>query len=363
MTARPYNFGAGPATLPEVVLREAQDELLNWQDLGVSVLEMGHRTPPFLALMEETEALMRELLAIPKNYHVLFVGAPARLQFAMIPMNLLAHQQQAGYLISGVWSEMAFEECQWLKRAYCVANSTHQEKPGAPSPLSWEVQDHTTYIYYTPNETISGVRFPEVPQFGDLPLVADMTSCLLSEPIRIEDYGLMFAGAQKNLAPAGLTVVIVKEDLIDLNSKLPIPTLLNYNTYVKHHSLYATPPTFNCYMMLKMLKWVKAQGGVTRLYQLNLQKAQKLYDFIDAHPFYVCRVEKKSRSLMNVCFHLERSELESTFITESTAAGLLALKGHRFVGGLRASLYNAMPMAGVEALIEFMQAFAEVHAS
>lgn len=363
MATRPYNFGAGPATLPEVILREAQDELLNWQGCGMSVLEVGHRTPPFVALMEEAEVLWRDLLGIPKDYHVLFIGGPARLQFAMIPMNLLNHHQKAGYLVSGVWSAMAYEECQLLKHAYCVANSTHGGAYSVPHPLDFEIHDQTSYVYYTSNETINGVRFPEVPQFGDIPLVVDMTSSLLSEPLNIEDYGLIFAGAQKNIAPAGLTVVIIKDEMLQKATEYPIPTMLNYRTHIANHSLYATPPTFNCYLMLNMLKWVKAQGGVKSLYQMNLQKAHKLYDFIDSHPFYHCRVEKKSRSIMNVCFHLQHAELESKFLTESTMAGLLALKGHRLVGGLRASLYNAMPMAGVDALIQFMQEFAEDHAA
>lgn len=363
-TTRPYNFGAGPATLPEPVLLQAQSELLNWHDRGMSIMEIGHRTPIFTSLLEETEALLRELLAIPKNYHVLFLGMPARTQFAMIPMNLLnQHHDEAGYLVSGTWSAMAYEECQLLKRAYCVAKGSTEGVLAAPSPLNWEIREQTAYVYYTPNETINGVRFPEVPQFGDIPLIADMTSCLLAESIRVEDYGLIFAGAQKNLAPAGLTVVIVREDLVGKTTTLPIPTMLNYQTHVTHHSVYATPPTFNCYMMLLVLKWLKSLGGLAAMHALNVQKAQKLYDFIDAHPFYHCRVEEKSRSKMNVCFQLENAELEPVFLTESAAAGLLALKGHRLIGGLRASLYNAMPIEGVEALIQFMQTFAEAHGS
>ncbi len=359
MATRPYNFGAGPATLPEEILREAQDELLNWHDLGMSVMEVGHRTPPFVELMEEAQTLWRQVLGIPNDYHVLFIGGPARLQFAMVPLNLLDHHQKAGYLVSGVWSSMAYQECQLLKQAYCVADSTQNGGYAVPNPLSFEIQDQTSYVYYTSNETINGVRFSEVPQFGDIPLVVDMTSSLLSEPLNIEDYGLIFAGAQKNIAPAGLTVVIVKDALLKHGTQYPIPTMLNYRTHISNRSLYATPPTFNCYLMLKMLKWIKAQGGVHALHQINLQKANKLYDFIDSHSFYDCRVEKKSRSIMNVCFHLQDAALESKFLTESTAAGLLALKGHRLVGGLRASLYNAMPMAGVDALIQFMQEFAE----
>ncbi|MDP3704651.1 MAG: 3-phosphoserine/phosphohydroxythreonine transaminase [Legionellaceae bacterium] len=361
MKTRAYNFGAGPAMLPESVLQETQAELLNWRGLGMSVLEIGHRTPEFMAMMEEAQALLRELLAIPKNYHVLFLGGSARTQFAMVPMNLLSHQQEAGYLISGIWSELAYDECHRLKRAYCVASTESGGYRQAPGPLSWELQDNTGYVYYTSNETINGVRYGEQPQFGDIPLVADMTSSLLSEPLNIADYGLIFAGSQKNIAPAGLTIVIVREDLLEKPTEYPIPTMLDYRTHVANNSLYATPPTFNCYMALQMFQWIKAQGGVTAMEQLNRQKAAKLYDYIDANPFYNCLIDKKSRSIMNVCFTTVRPELEPIFVTRADQAGLLALKGHKKVGGLRASLYNAMPMAGVDALISFMHDFSEAH--
>lgn len=358
---RAYNFGAGPAMLPESVLLEAQAELLDWRGLGMSVLEIGHRTPEFMALMEEAQALLRELLAIPKDYHVLFLGGSARMQFAMVPMNLLSHQQEAGYLISGIWSAMAYDECRRLKHAYCVASTEAGGYKQSPGPLSWQLQDNTGYVYYTSNETINGVRFEEQPQFGDIPVVADMTSSLLSETLNIADYGLIFAGSQKNIAPAGLTIVIVRADLLKKPTEYPIPTMLDYRTHVANNSLYATPPTFNCYMALQMFKWIKAQGGVAALQQLNKQKAAKLYDYIDASPLYECLVDKKSRSIMNVCFTIVRSELEPIFVTRAAQVGLLALKGHKTVGGLRASLYNAMPMAGVDALLDFMQDFAEAY--
>jgi len=359
---RAYNFGAGPAMLPEAVLLDAQAELLNWQGLGLSVMEIGHRTPEFMAMMVEAETLLRELLSIPKQYHVLFLGSPARAQFSMIPMNLLDHHQQAGYLVSGTWSAMAYDECRRLKRAYCVASTESDAYTAVPGPLSWQLQDNTAYVYCTTNETINGVYFANPPQFGDIPLVADMTSSLLSEPLTISDYGLIFAGAQKNIAPAGLTIVIVREDLLKNPMSYPIPTMLDYRTHVANNSLYATPPTFNCYMALQMFKWIKTQGGVAALHRENQKKAAKLYDYIDATPFYRCAVDKKSRSMMNVCFRLVRPELEPVFVTQAAQVGLLALKGHKTVGGLRASLYNAMPMAGVDALLAFMQAFAEAHA-
>lgn len=358
MKSRPYNFGAGPAALPESVLLEAQAELLNWQGRGLSILETGHRTPEFQQVMQEAEADFRALLSIPDDYHVLFLGGAARTQFAMVPMNLMTPGQQAGYLISGLWSSLAFDEACKVKSAYCIANSDHHGFRKIPDPTDWQLRHNTTFIYYTPNETVNGVRFPEVPKTGDIPLVADMTSCLLSEPLDISKFGLIFAGAQKNIAPAGLTVVIVRASLLETLIDPIIPTMMDYRTHVIHKSLYATPPVFNCYMAAKMFKWIKAQGGVPALYKINCEKAAKLYDFIDSSPFYQCLIEPNSRSLMNVCFSLVKPELEDEFLIKANLRGLCALKGHRMVGGLRASLYNAMPIAGVDALIKFMQDFA-----
>lgn len=362
MKTRAYNFGAGPATLPESILAEAQAELLNWQDLGLSILEIGHRTPEFISLLEQAEADLRLLLAIPKHYHVLFLSGAARTQFAMIPMNFLAKGERAGYLVSGIWSELAFKEAQKLADVYCLASSKDQEYKTVPNAVDYPVDANTRYIYYTPNETINGVRYPQVPQVS-VPLIADMTSCLLSEPINVTDFGLIFAGAQKNISIAGLTVVIVRHDLLNLISHASIPTMLDYRTHAQYKSLYATPPVFNCYIAAKMFAWVKKQGGVSTLYQQNCQKAAKLYTYIDHSEFYNCPVAKEARSLMNVCFSLPTQELEEKFIMRAAEQGLLALRGHRAVGGLRASLYNAMPMDGVEALIGFMQDFAEEYHS
>lgn len=358
MKSRPYNFGAGPATLPESILLDAQAELLDWQGQGMSILEVGHRTEEFQQLMQEAEADLRELLAIPEQYHVLFLGGAARTQFAMVPMNLLSHEQHAGYLISGIWSSQAYDECKKLKSAYCIASSEQDGFKRTPDSVNWQLRDNTAYVYYTPNETINGVGFTDRPDFGTIPLIADMTSCLLSEPVDISKFGLIFAGAQKNIAPAGLTVVIVRADLLEKLSATPIPTMMDYRVHALNKSLYATPPVFNCYMAAKMFKWIKAQGGVQALSQINRKKAAKLYDFIDASPFYSCPVDKHSRSIMNICFSLSKPEREDAFLNEARAHGLCALKGHRMVGGLRASLYNAMPMAGVDALIAFMQDFA-----
>lgn len=357
MKTRPYNFGAGPATLPESILLEAQAELLSWQGSGVSILESGHRTPEFEQLMHDAEVDLRQLLAIPDNYHVLFLSGAARTQFAMVPMNLVRPGQQAAFLISGVWSGFAYEEASRLTQAYCLGTSIASEFTTIPEFHEKLIHKNTAYVHYTPNETINGVRFSQTPQTSSVPLVADMTSCLLSEPIRISDFGLIFAGAQKNIAPAGLTVVIIRADLLDSPSNPFLPTMLDYKTHVTYHSLYATPPMFNCYFAAKMFKWIKAAGGVEALYDINCAKAKKLYDYIDSSSFYTCSIDKDSRSLMNVCFSLPKKSMEADFLDRAATKGLYALKGHRLVGGLRASLYNAMPMAGVDALIAFMQEF------
>ncbi|MFI4918802.1 MAG: 3-phosphoserine/phosphohydroxythreonine transaminase [Legionellales bacterium] len=359
MRTKTYNFGAGPAMLPESVLEETQETLLDWQNMGMSILEVGHRTPEFVGLLTEAEQLLRDLLAIPSNYQVLFLGGAARTQFAMIPMNFLHPEEQAGYLVSGIWSRMALMEAQNLKNAYCVASDEPNGFLSIPDPDSWNIQENSHYLYYTPNETVNGVRFPYVPQTKGIPLIADMTSCLLSEPIDVSQYGLIFAGAQKNIANAGLTLVIVRDDLLKKTVNPPIPSMLNYKIQAEHHSLYATPPVFNCYLASKMFHWIREQGGVEALYKKNCLKAQKLYQYIDASDFYTARVEKHARSIVNVCFSIKKTELEAVFIEQATQRGLCALKGHRFVGGLRASLYNAMPMAGVDALIDFMSEFAK----
>ncbi len=385
MMTRTYNFGAGPAMLPESVLKEAQEELLNWQDTGMSILEIGHRTPEFMSLLNHAEQTLRYLLAIPQDYQVLFLGGAARTQFATIPMNLLNSVEQAGYLVTGIWSHMAFLEAKRLKKAYCVASDEKNGFTGIPDPATWVLNDNTSYLYYTPNETINGIRFPFIPCLTSsahglavkeeglatsmdlvvktnrdkrIPLIADMTSCLLSEPIDIRDYGLIFAGAQKNIANAGLTIVIVRNDLL---AKIPdpaVPTMLDYKIQAEHHSLYATPPVFNCYLAAKMFDWVKAQGGINTLFQLNCEKAAKLYQYLDASDFYFTKISKEARSLMNICFSLKSPSLEELFVKEAQLRGLSALKGHRMVGGIRASLYNAMPIAGVDALIDFMSEFA-----
>lgn len=340
-----YYFGAGPATLPQTLLCEAQPALLNWKNTGLSILEVGHRTAVFEALLYEAEADLRRILNIPNHYEVLFLGGAARTQFAMVPLNLIDKRQaRAAYICNGVWSRMAFEEGVRFANAYVLSEADN-------------LLQETAYVYYTPNETIDGIRYPGVPAVHGVPLVADMTSCLLSEPIDVSQYALIFAGAQKNIAPAGLTVVILRKDLLDILPYHVVPTMLDYRVHAKHRSLYATPPVFQCDMAARMFKWIEAQGGIEKLYAINQLKAAKLYDYIDASPHYTCAIEKQYRSLMNVCFSMTDPNKEVDFLDAAAKAGLTGLKGHRLRGGLRASLYNAMPLEGVEALIAFMDAF------
>ena len=348
MARHGYYFGAGPAALPESILLDAQSALLDWNNSGMSILEVGHRSELFVALLQQAEADLRELLNIPQNYHVLFLGGAARTQFSMIPMNLLsASKAQAAYMISGVWSSLAFEEAKRFGQAYAIG-------PGAAC------KPDTAYVYYTPNETIDGVRFSDIPDTGDIPLVADMTSCLLSEVIDVSQFGLIFAGAQKNIGPAGLTLVIIRDDLLEIKPKNIVPTMLDYRVHVKHHSLYATPPVFQCYMAAKMFQWVKTQGGVDALHQINIKKSAKLYAYLETSSDYTCMVlDLSSRSLMNICFSLINKQHEADFLEKAEARGLRGLKGHRVKGGIRASLYNAMPMDGVDALIKFMDDFSK----
>ncbi len=357
LTTRTYNFSAGPAMLPESVLKTAQRELLNWDGLGCSVMEISHRSPQFRTLLDKAENSLRSLLNIPNDYHVLFLSGATRTQFAMLPMNLLTSTERGAYLISGVWSEMAFKEASQTNQAYCVSNSESSNFLTLPEYDLDDFLSNTAYLYYIPNETIQGIRFPTVPT-ADVPLIADMTSCLLTEPIRVSDYGVIFAGTQKNIGPAGLTIVIIRNSLLEnMPENSGIPTMLDYRTHVKHRSLYATPPSFNCYMTALMLEWMQSQGGVETLFQQNCEKAAKLYQAIDDSPHYHCPVTKEARSIVNVCFTLAQSGREDAFFKQAEQRGLYGLRGHRLTGGIRASLYNAMSMAGVEALVDFMSAF------
>ena len=363
--ARGYNFGAGPAMLPERILHEAQAEFLNWQQTGMSILETGHRTEAFRDLLDEAEARLRGLLKIPSDYHVLFLSGPARMLFSMIPMNFLTEGDSADYLVTGIWSQMALKEAQKLKQAKCVATGADSNFTTIPLTSSWNSDPNSKYFYYTPNETVNGIYCskptPLMTKGHDktIPLIADMTSCLLAEPINVADYGLIFAGAQKNIANSGLTLVIVHDQLIQTIKDNKLPTLYDFRTHIEHRSLYSTPPTFNCYLANKMFAWIESQGGVDALYAMNQQKAKTLYQFIDDSDFYTCPVDKPYRSIFNVCFNVPSHPLEDIFVEQAQNSHLFALRGHRLVGGLRASLYNAMPQKGVDSLIDLMQDFAQ----
>ncbi len=354
---RVYNFASGPAVLPEPVLCQAQEELLNWGGRGFSVLETSHRTPAFMAVMEETEALLRELLAVPRNYRVLFMQGGGHQQFAMVPINLLGPKFHADYIVTGHWTVAAAEE----GRRYCTVNvaadtvATGATRVPAQSELA--LDPDAAYAYYCPNETIHGVEFDYVPDTGNVPLVADASSNLLSRPIDVARHGLIYACAQKNFGPAGLTAVIVRDDLVGHASNR-WPTMLDYKTYADARSLWNTPATFAVYIAHLVLKWLKAEGGVAAIERRNIEKAQLLYDTIDGSGgFYLNKVARNARSRMNVPFSLRDESLNDAFLTEAEQHGLVQLKGHRSVGGMRASLYNAMPLAGVQALSAFMYEF------
>ena len=356
-----YNFSAGPAILPKEVLRQAQSELLNWQDSGMSVMEMSHRSKEFISIAEQAETDFRELLNIPSNFKVLFLQGGATSQFSMVPMNCLRGKTQADYVNTGIWSTKAINEA----KRYCKVNVVAEicENNGIvhiPSQESWQMTQDAAYLHYTPNETIGGVAFNYVPQTNSVPLIADMSSTILSRPIDINGFGLIYAGAQKNIGPAGLTLVIVRDDLIG-NVVDFAPSLFDYKAQAKAHSSINTPPTYSWYISGLVFKWLKEQGGLDAIAHQNEQKAAKLYKFIDDSDFYANPVDKSCRSLMNIPFTLANSDLDQTFLDEAKQKGLLNLKGHRSVGGMRASLYNAMPQEGVDALIHFMEQFLNQH--
>ncbi|WP_290651831.1 3-phosphoserine/phosphohydroxythreonine transaminase [Aquisalimonas sp.] len=357
MTSRVYNFSAGPAVLPEAVLEQAASEMLDWRGCGMSVMEMSHRGKEFVSIAAEAEQDLRDLLGVPQHYKVLFLQGGATGQFSGIPMNLLRGGERADYINTGSWSKKAIKEA----TKYCQVNvawGADEETPmhiGAPS--EWRLDPQASYAHYTPNETISGVEFHWVPDTGGVPLVADMSSTILSRPIDVSRYGLIYAGAQKNIGPAGLTIVIVRDDLI--GGALPqTPSVWDYKLQADADSMLNTPPTFSWYLAGLVFKWLKHQGGLEAMAELNKRKADKLYAVIDNNPFYSNPVDPACRSWMNVPFVLADGRLSETFLSEAEAAGLTTLKGHRSVGGMRASLYNAMPEAGVDRLIEFMQDFA-----
>lgn len=355
--SRVYNFSAGPATLPETVLQQVREELLDWRGSGMSVMEMSHRGKAFVSIAEKAEADLRELLAIPANYKVLFLQGGATGQFAAIPMNLLRGGSVADYVVTGSWGKKAVKEA----ANYCDARVIAQPDSFTEVPAfdSWNHSDDAAYLHITPNETIEGVEFHQLPD-SKAPLVADLSSTFLSRPLEIERYGLIYAGAQKNIGPAGLTIVIVREDL--LGETLPAtPTILDYAKVAEADSMLNTPPCFAWYVAGLVFEWLKEQGGLSAMAAINERKAQALYQAIDASSFYANPVRPQDRSWMNVPFTLADASLDAEFLMQAEAAGLSTLKGHRSVGGMRASIYNAMPEAGVQALIGFMADFERRH--
>jgi len=351
-----YNFSAGPAMLPEAVMRQAQGEMLDWHGSGMSIMEMSHRGKEFMSVAAQAEADLRDLMAIPEQYKVMFLQGGASTQFAMVPLNLMGKTGKADYINTGMWSKKAIAEGKRYGAVQVAATSESDHFCCVPDFASWSLSQDAAYVHYTPNETIGGVEFHWVPETGDVPLVADMSSTILSRPIDVSRFGVIYAGAQKNIGPAGLTVVIVREDLIGLAAD-SVPAMMNYKTHVDAGSMYNTPPTYGWYLAGLVFAWVKAQGGLAAMGQISERKAGKLYAAIDRSDFYQNPVQKDCRSWMNVPFTLADSALDTDFLVGAKAENLLTLKGHRSVGGMRASLYNAMPEAGVDALINYMAEF------
>lgn len=358
--SRVYNFSAGPSAFPESVLQQAQQEMLEWRDSGMSVMEMSHRGKHFSMIAEELESDLRALLAVPENYKVLFLQGGASAQFSLIPQNILNGKSKACYLKTGAWSEKAIKDA----GAYCdvvvSASSESTKFTTIPDAASWAIDNEAAYLHYTSNETIHGVEFQSCPDSKGLPLVSDMSSNILSRKIDVSQYGLIYAGTQKNMGPAGVTVVIVRDDLVGHAPK-SVPPVFNYAEQAKNQSMLNTPATYSWYLTGLVLKWLKAQGGVEGIEQRNIAKAAKLYQSIDQSALYANPVEIASRSRMNVPFILSDESLDKPFLAAAEANGLFELKGHRSVGGMRASIYNAMPEAGVQALIDFMAEFERTH--
>jgi phosphoserine aminotransferase len=353
-----YNFSAGPAVLPKAVLQQAQSELADWHGSGMSVMEMSHRGKEYMGIHAQAEADLRELLEIPANYKVLFLQGGAHLQFSMIPLNLLRGKSSADYVYTGEWSKKAIGEAKKFGSVNVVTDNKDKNCSYVPAFETWQRDPNAAYLHYTPNETIGGVEFGWIPETGDVPLVADMSSNILSRPIDVSKFGLIYAGAQKNIGPAGLTLVIVRDDLIG-QVAAGTPTMLDYKTHAENDSMYNTPPTFAIYMAGLVFQWLKSNGGIAAMEQANIAKADLLYGAIDAsNGFYNCPVNPADRSRMNVPFTLKDAALDGDFLKQADARGLLQLKGHRSVGGMRASIYNAMPLEGVQALVGFMNEFA-----
>jgi len=354
---RAYNFCAGPATLPAEVLQKAREEMLDWQGSGMSVMEMSHRSDEFVSIAETAEQDLRELAGVSDDYAVLFMQGGASSQFATVPLNLMGTDGAADYVNTGIWSKKAIAEASRYGRVNVVASSEDSGFTFVPDQSEWKTSAEAAYLHYTPNETIGGLEFDFVPDSGAVPLVADMSSTMLSRPLDVSRFGLIYAGAQKNIGPSGLVVVIIRKDLLG-KARRETPTMMNYQVMADNNSMYNTPATYSWYLAGLVFKWLKAQGGVEAMGRLNRRKAGKLYDFVDASDFYANPIAPRFRSWMNVPFVLADDALNDEFLTGANARQLLNLKGHRSVGGMRASIYNAMPEAGVDALIDYMAEFA-----
>ncbi|MBI2994250.1 MAG: 3-phosphoserine/phosphohydroxythreonine transaminase [Gammaproteobacteria bacterium] len=360
MSRTVYNFGAGPAMLPRAVMERAQEELLDWHGTGISIIEMSHRSPEFESLAAESERDLRVLLSIPDDYYVLFLQGGATSQFAMVPLNLTTADGTADYVRTGHWSDKAIRDAQRHCRVHVAAGKGLQSFTTIPDPQTWELSDAPAYVYYTSNETIGGLEFQYTPDVGELPLVSDMTSNFLSRPIDVARHGVIYAGAQKNYGPSGFVVVIVRKDLVG-HAQPSTPRLYDYKEFADSKSLINTPPTFSWYMAALTFEWIRDQGGVAAMERNAIRRSDKLYRIIDDSDFYRNPIERRHRSRMNVVFTLPDKSLDDVFVKEAAAAGLVALKGHRVVGGIRASLYNGMPDEGVDALIDFMRDFERRH--
>jgi phosphoserine aminotransferase len=356
--SRIFNFSAGPAMLPAEVLSRAGDEMLDWHGSGMCVMEMSHRGKEFIAIAEEAESDLRELLAVPAGYKVLFLQGGATLQFAQVPMNLLRGKGKADYVATGEWSKKAIKEA----KSFCdvAIAASAEDRKFTYAPKQWNVRPDAAYVHYCSNETIGGVEYHAIPYAGPVPLVADASSHFMSRPIDVAKFGLIYAGAQKNVGPAGLTIVIVREDLVGSAAK-GTPTVMDYKLQADADSMLNTPPTYAMYIAGLVFKWLKQLGGIAAIEKINIQKARLLYDYLDSTSFYNNPVAKEDRSRMNVPFTLKDSALDEAFLKGASARGMVQLKGHRSVGGMRASIYNAMPLEGVQRLVEYMKEFESSH--
>ena len=355
---RVYNFSAGPSMLPVDVLENVQKELLNYNGSGQSVMEMSHRSKDFQKIIDDAEANLRELMNIPENYKVLFLQGGGTLQFSMVPLNLLRSSKKADYVVTGTWAKKAYKEAAKFGDIKVIASSEADTFTWVPKITKEDIRPDADYVYITTNNTIYGTKYNYIPETGDIPLVADMSSNILSEELDVSKFGMIWAGAQKNVAPAGVTIVIIREDLIG-HAPAEIPTYLDYKIHDENGSMYNTPPCFSIYVAGEVFKYLKSIGGIKEMERRNVEKAQMLYDYIDQSKMFSCPVAKEDRSLMNVVFVTGNADLDKKFVAEAKEAGLVNLAGHRSIGGMRASIYNAMPKEGVEALIDFMKKFEE----